>query len=175
MSFIILRIHYSHLVIVVKAGYPPHSLTLIPELPLESLGLKQGEQLIVTQKLEASQRPSSQRTTAPASTSAVYTTPATGLTRSQASEPVPAPQTNGPDHVETEGGYLVHRVRDTFYSPKFIVFLITFGQIVPDDNSCLFSSVALVFEQDIKKAQEIRKSKSLTCIDCDLYGLLNGS
>lgn len=30
-------------------------------------------------------------------------------------------------------------------------------RIVPDDNSCLFSSVAIVFEQNIGKAQEIRK------------------
>lgn len=125
-----------------KAGYPPHSLTLIPELPLESLGLQKGEQLIVTQKLEAS-RPASQRSQAPASTSASHTPPTTGLARSQVAEPVAparpsAPQTGSPDYVETEGGYLVHR-------------------IVPDDNSCLFSSIALVFEQDIKKAQQIRK------------------
>ncbi|ETW86088.1 cysteine protease C88, partial [Heterobasidion irregulare TC 32-1] len=30
-------------------------------------------------------------------------------------------------------------------------------QIVPDDNSCLFSSIAVVFEQDISKASTIRK------------------
>lgn len=34
-------------------------------------------------------------------------------------------------------------------------------QIVPDDNSCLFSSIALIFEQTISKAQDIRKSESL--------------
>lgn len=32
-------------------------------------------------------------------------------------------------------------------------------QIVPDDNSCLFSSIALIFEQTISKAQDIRKSE----------------
>jgi len=30
-------------------------------------------------------------------------------------------------------------------------------RVVPDDNSCLFSSVALVFEQDISKAPKIRQ------------------
>ncbi|KAJ3556450.1 hypothetical protein NM688_g2021 [Phlebia brevispora] len=49
-----------------------------------------------------------------------------------------APSAGGPDSVEMDGGYLVHR-------------------IVPDDNSCLFSSIALIFEQDISKAQNIRK------------------
>lgn len=32
-------------------------------------------------------------------------------------------------------------------------------QIVPDDNSCLFSSVALIFEQDISKASRVRQSE----------------
>lgn len=32
-------------------------------------------------------------------------------------------------------------------------------RIVPDDNSCLFSSVAVVFEGGLDKAQELRKGK----------------
>lgn len=97
-----------------KAGYPPHSLAIIPELPIDSLGLKQGEQLMVTQKAEASSARSS--AAAPSSPPrAAPTAPMTGLTRSQVSEPVTpapsAPQASGPDYVETEGGYLVHRVR----------------------------------------------------------------
>ena len=32
---------------------------------------------------------------------------------------------------------------------------------MPDDNSCLFSSIALIFEQDMSKAQTIRKSECL--------------
>lgn len=34
-------------------------------------------------------------------------------------------------------------------------------QVVPDDNSCLFSAVALIFEQSISKAQGLRKSAHL--------------
>jgi len=30
-------------------------------------------------------------------------------------------------------------------------------RVVPDDNSCLFSSIALIFEQDITKAQKMRQ------------------
>jgi ubiquitin thioesterase OTU1 len=30
---------------------------------------------------------------------------------------------------------------------------------VPDDNSCLFSSIALIFEQDSRKAQKIRQGQ----------------
>ena len=36
--------------LLVKGGYPPQPLTIIPELPVDSLGLKQGDQLVVTQK-----------------------------------------------------------------------------------------------------------------------------
>lgn len=114
-----------------KAGYPPHSLTVIPELPLESLGLKPGEQLIVSAKPGLQAQFSSTPT-------ANIPTPATRYAPSP-SQPPPAPaSTSGPDYVEVEGGYLVHR-------------------IVPDDNACLFSSVALVFEQGIDKASDIRQ------------------
>ncbi|KAI0094121.1 hypothetical protein BDY19DRAFT_981765 [Irpex rosettiformis] len=124
-----------------SGGYPPHGLTLIPELPIESLGLKQGEQLIVAQNAEASRahRPAA---TAQAGVGDSPAGPMTGLTASQVPDSIsPSPGPSGPDYVLTEGRYLVHR-------------------IVPDDNSCLFSSVAFVFEQSISKASEIRKNPS---------------
>ncbi|PCH38171.1 OTU-domain-containing protein [Wolfiporia cocos MD-104 SS10] len=68
----------------------------------------------------------------------------TGMTASQVgrwdspSPVAPAAGKGGPDAVPMEGGYLVHR-------------------IVPDDNSCLFSSVALVFEQSISRAPMMRQ------------------
>ncbi|KAF7793170.1 hypothetical protein EIP86_004279 [Pleurotus ostreatoroseus] len=128
------------------------AMTEIPPSQQEySLGLKQGEQLIVT---KSSQAQSSDATTATSNTfqtqapittsSAAAPAPMTGLTASQVYDPSPSPAANsgGPDYVETDGGYLIHRL---------------WVQIVPDDNSCLFSSVAIVFEQDISKAQIIRK------------------
>ncbi|KAI0934280.1 hypothetical protein AcV5_006176 [Taiwanofungus camphoratus] len=128
-----------------KAGYPPQPLTLIPELPLESLGLKQGEQLIVTQKTSTS-LPRAMPRPDPTFSSISGASPAaamTGLTASQVRETPASSRANpvnpnAPDSVPLEGGYLVHR-------------------IVPDDNSCLFSSVALIFEQDISKAPQIRQ------------------
>ncbi|KAH9952048.1 OTU-domain-containing protein [Amylocystis lapponica] len=120
-----------------KAGYPPHPLTLVPELPLESLGLKPGEQLIVTQK------PAIPHATRPTSASGSPMAAMTGLTASQVSEraaPAGPTRAGGPDAVRVDGGlgYLVHR-------------------IVPDDNACLFHAVALVFEQDIGKAPQMRQ------------------
>ncbi|TFK83502.1 OTU-domain-containing protein [Polyporus arcularius HHB13444] len=127
-----------------KAGYPPHPLTIVPELPIDSLGLKTGEQLVVTQRASAGhqafQAPRSSPFPPPSPAAAM-----TGLTASQVRDrPSPAPVTKpgakggGPDYVPTSNGYLIHR-------------------IVPDDNSCMFSSIALIFEQDMSKAQEIRK------------------
>ncbi|KDQ60962.1 hypothetical protein JAAARDRAFT_124736 [Jaapia argillacea MUCL 33604] len=130
-----------------KSGYPPRSLTLIPELPLESLGLKTGDQLIVNQKPGSASRGVSSGATqaavpSPARTSSVPSGRAaeapSSLRASQAPVARPAPSSSSPASVETNGGTLVHR-------------------IVPDDNSCLFSSVALIFEQDISKAQQQRK------------------
>ncbi|KZT68150.1 OTU-domain-containing protein [Daedalea quercina L-15889] len=118
-----------------KSGYPPQSLTLIPELPLASLGLKGGDQLTLIQQAGASSapftasppRPSAPSSAAPRSSAPQAALPSVGATHAQ-----------GPYSVPTEGGYLVHR-------------------IVPDDNSCLFSSIALIFEQDMGKAPMIRQ------------------
>jgi len=125
-----------------KSGYPPKSLTIVPELPLESLGLKRGEQLVVAQKGGASaprQTSSTPRPVQPQPQAQVQAMPKETVPTS-----IPATARSGgsasgsPDSVATDAGILVHR-------------------IVPDDNSCLFSSVALVFEQDMKKAPKIRE------------------
>ncbi|OCH85689.1 hypothetical protein OBBRIDRAFT_739490 [Obba rivulosa] len=113
-----------------KAGYPPQPLTLVPELPVSSLGLAPGEQLVLTQRAPAAPAPSA---------AAPPSAPMTGLTASQVPPRAPPPARAGPDWVEMpDGSYLVHRV-------------------VPDDNSCLFSSVALVCVQDMGKAAQMRQ------------------
>ncbi|EJD41040.1 OTU-domain-containing protein [Auricularia subglabra TFB-10046 SS5] len=137
-----------------KAGYPPHPLTLVPELPLSSLGLQRGEQLVVTEARSSAHNVSgSTSARAPASTST--TTPhSSSASRGIAAgslkpAPVPVPpavlasssvptRSTGPETIRTEGGVLVHRV-------------------VPDDNSCLFSSVAILFEQDMSSAPKLRQ------------------
>ncbi|THH17533.1 hypothetical protein EW146_g3295 [Bondarzewia mesenterica] len=129
-----------------KAGYPPRSLTgVIPELPLSSLGLSPGEQIIVTQKPGPSASASSSsaplRPPLPTDPRANIVNPPASLPSPSSTGPssTSAARSDEPDYVETpDGGYLVHR-------------------IVPDDNSCLFSSIAVVFEQDITKAPKIRQ------------------
>lgn len=82
-----------------KSGYPPKALTLIPELPLSSLGLQRGEQLIVTSKPGIPQP--SPTISAPAA-------------RPQPVASAPTPALNvgksADGFVETEAGTLVHRV-----------------------------------------------------------------
>ncbi|KAJ6623496.1 hypothetical protein B0H10DRAFT_796931 [Mycena sp. CBHHK59/15] len=129
-----------------KSGYPPRILMIVPELPVSSLGLKAGEQIIVSEvaeqasgvarspnKLSSSSSPFLDPT--PNSSSRTFNA-VPAAPRTPTTPPVSA--SRSPDAVETDGSFLVHRV-------------------VPDDNSCLFSSVALVFEQDIKKAQKLRE------------------
>ncbi|KAF5315576.1 hypothetical protein D9611_004851 [Ephemerocybe angulata] len=132
-----------------KTGYPPRSLTLVPELPLGSLDLKSGEQLIVQEVAPTSSRGTDSAAAAAASRSPPRPTasrPAQApvASRPASAAPAPAPRTPAPEKsgkpesVEVDGGYLIHRV-------------------VPDDNSCLFSSLSLLFEQSITKAPELRK------------------
>ncbi|KAJ6497042.1 hypothetical protein C8R47DRAFT_1175820 [Mycena vitilis] len=136
-----------------KSGYPPRTLTIVPELPLSSLGLSAGEQIIVSDNGsgDANQpHPPSSPFLNPSSTSSSRTSHAVSTAPSLRASPASPPSrptpaavrppasTSGPDAVETDGSFLVHRV-------------------VPDDNACLFSSVALIFEQDIQKAQKMRE------------------
>ncbi|CAE6339526.1 unnamed protein product [Rhizoctonia solani] len=112
-----------------KSGYPPKALTLIPELPLSSLGLQRGDQITVMAK------PGS----VAASTESAAPTVPVSTPQPIASTQAPKGNAGSADDgfVETDAGTLVHRV-------------------VPDDNSCLFSSVAIVFGQDITAARKMR-------------------
>ena len=109
--------HFCHpdsvFVSAVKAGYPPHPLTLVPELPIDSLGLQSGEQLVVTQRAGGSQNAfrSAHASPFPAQSPVAAMT---GKTASQVRQtpawsPSPSPP-KGPDYVLTSNGYLMHRV-----------------------------------------------------------------
>ncbi|KAJ4497964.1 hypothetical protein C8R41DRAFT_916988 [Lentinula lateritia] len=135
-----------------KTGYPPRNLDLAsPELPVSSLGLKGGDQLIVGEEPASriNPTPSSFATKVDRATS-VPTPSSRAPPQASSAPPISSSTTsNGPVHVSTDGGVLVHRV-------------------VPDDNSCLFSSVALIFEQDMNKAPKMRQSTyALTLILLD--------
>ncbi|CAE7229463.1 unnamed protein product [Rhizoctonia solani] len=112
-----------------KSGYPPKALTLIPELPLSSLGLQKGDQLTVIAKPG-----SASNAVEPGPTAVPSFAP-----RPVVSAPVPAPSPGAANDgfVETAVGTLIHRV-------------------VPDDNSCLFSSVAITFGQGMTAARQMR-------------------
>lgn len=108
---------------VVKSGYPPKSLAIVPELPLSSLGLRQGEQIIVGQKAgtASSPAPVSPPKTVPSSGAQTSTSPskrppaprnATSVASGAGIASVDTAQTNPTeqDSVRTEGGFLIHRV-----------------------------------------------------------------
>jgi len=120
-----------------KVGYPPRPLIAIPELPVASLGLQKSEPIIVSEK-QGNAKPSANLAVEQTVESSLVSKSDGNESKLQTHEGETSFLSSGPDYVETEGGVLVHR-------------------IVPDDNSCLFSAVALVFEQDVKKAQELRK------------------
>lgn len=119
---------HAHSLYTVKAGYPPRALTaVIPELPLSSLGLAPGDQLIVVQKSSsaAAAAPSSTSSSSPTNQAypgQTHTPAATRPTQAPSSDSNPrqagAPtlsttiKNDGrPDYVSMDGGYLIHRVR----------------------------------------------------------------
>ncbi|KAG8905203.1 ubiquitin-specific protease otu1 [Tulasnella sp. 403] len=116
-----------------KVGYPPRALEVVPELPVSSLGIQNGDQLLVSASVSTQTPP-----TASAATS--RSTPRTPNVSAPAFEPRVPPRQEQPsaDQVDLPEGTLVHRV-------------------VPDDNSCLFSSIGLIFEQDMNSAPRLRQ------------------
>ncbi|KAG9012979.1 ubiquitin-specific protease otu1 [Tulasnella sp. JGI-2019a] len=123
-----------------KVGYPPKSIIAVPSLPISSLGLKSGDQLIVICNENVAKAPAPSRTDS--------TNPRTGTTgrrpsvRAPAFEPRVQPRqevkSKTAEQVNVPDGVLVHRV-------------------VPDDNSCLFSSIGILFEQDMNVASRLRQ------------------
>jgi len=136
-----------------RAGYPPVALTLVPNLPVSSLGVRRGDMIIVSSAVKDLADPAPARTTLsnerkpsspptlvnrkPLSHLADANDSSTAPTESKPSRP-PALAADMNDAVPVDGGFLILRA-------------------VPDDNSCLFSCIALTFEQDIKAAPKLRQ------------------
>jgi len=118
--------------IPVKLGYPPQPLVLVPELPISSLGIKRGDQLTVNEKKGAIST-----TTAPVAIPGAMQPDPTQQPAAPRTT-IPAPANSGPATISTPSGLLVH-------------------QVVPDDNSCLFTSIGVVFHQDMAAAQTLRQ------------------
>ncbi|KZS91067.1 OTU-domain-containing protein [Sistotremastrum niveocremeum HHB9708] len=141
-----------------KLGYPPRSLTLVPELPITSLNLKPGDQLTVIESkgsnavggggISHSSKPmntSGSSTTQRGPSSLVGAAPGANRKVPASAPPIRAPppasakpSSSGPERVSIRSGTLIHRV-------------------VPDDNSCLFSSTGVVFEQNMSAAPRLRQ------------------
>jgi ubiquitin thioesterase OTU1 len=80
----------------VKCGYPPRTLVSIPELPISSLGIEKGDQLMVTELKEpVPVVPRAPESFQPAIIPSAFT-----------EEQGP----DSPDSIPTSGGSLVHRV-----------------------------------------------------------------
>jgi ubiquitin thioesterase OTU1 len=91
--------------LLVKSGYPPRALTIVPELPFNSLGLQRGDQIFV------SESPPNLDTYIPSVQPSVQP-PVGPIPRPIHPPPLPAPITTSvPDHVEVDGGFLIHRVK----------------------------------------------------------------
>lgn len=76
---------------LVKSGYPPRTLTIVPELPFDSLGLQRGDQIIVSE----APNPDTQIPLSPTTHPPVQRSPQSP---------------SGPDHVEVDASFLIHRV-----------------------------------------------------------------
>ncbi|ODN73951.1 hypothetical protein L202_07452 [Cryptococcus amylolentus CBS 6039] len=112
----------------IKYSYPPKPLPVDTGL-LSSIPITNGEQFIVSAVPTATQTAPMKSEPAPPTIPAPST-----------SAKAPAPKVEGADSVALPGrdaGYLQLRV-------------------VPDDNSCLFSAIAVVFEGGIDAAQSLR-------------------
>jgi len=127
-----------------KSGYPPRAITLIPEQLVSTLNLSSGDQLIVI--AASGGFPPNSAASPPISTFGQPTTlsqsrpssAASSIRREKPAIQAGKRQAEPAEHVLTDGGALVLRV-------------------VPDDNSCLFSSIAVIFEQDMGAAGRLRQ------------------
>lgn len=94
--------------LLVKSGYPPRALTIIPELPFDSLGLQRGDQIFVSEEPNPETHIPSSQPVGPVSARPTQPPP---LVPSSTTRPQFIPQgPSGPDHVEVDGGFLIHRV-----------------------------------------------------------------
>jgi ubiquitin thioesterase OTU1 len=130
---------------VVKYGYPPKPLPVI-DGTLASIPIVRGEQIIVT-AVPATESSRSRRSTQPTPP------PSVKLTNDALSGPSPphAESTLGEAESPLEGNESVAVPgKDAGYLQL---------RVVPDDNSCLFSAIAVVFEGGIQGGGVLRRGE----------------
>lgn len=135
----------SQLTHLVKFGYPPKAL---PEVdgPLSAIPITRGEQIIVTSV------PAPLLTALPRQR-LVETPPAPSVKALNDSLSGPVPLR--PDSPLAENDIPTESAESVPLPGRDAGFLQL--RVVPDDNSCLFSAVGIVFEGDITAAPRLRK------------------
>lgn len=144
-----------------KYGYPPKPLPLSDQ-PLASIPIARGEQIIVT----INSNPGAMNSTQVSSSSAqtpLSTTPAPSIKAlNQAiSAPSPlAPQTASSSRQRAESPLAESDIpvetTDSVAVPGRDAGYLQL-RVVPDDNSCLFSAIGIIFEGGMGAAQSLRK------------------
>lgn len=134
---------------IVKYGYPPKPL---PETAgtLSTIPLTRGEQIIVTSVPPLSPAQSHKRTRTP------EPTPAPSI--KAFNEAISAPEPMRPESPLEEGDIPVESSESVALPGRDAGFLQL--RVVPDDNSCLFSAVGVVFEGGIQGGKGLRKGRS---------------
>lgn len=140
----------------IKYGYPPRPLPLTADT-LASIPIGRGEQLIITSNPDAT--PSNRTvgsSAAPASSypSATPTPPPPVKALNQALS-APSPHIAQPSSTASTPSTFT-KTADSVALPGRDAGHLTL-RIVPDDNSCLFSAIAIVFEGGIEAAQQTRQ------------------
>ncbi|GAA5843923.1 hypothetical protein JCM3766R1_006105 [Sporobolomyces carnicolor] len=113
-----------------RTGFPPKPIAAgaAPETSLSSLGIRSGDSIVVARSTSTKTTASLAKPEPRASQNAPMPSAASFKSDEVAHHstgPTSSAQTNSPQFVEADGGYVVLRV-------------------VPDDNSCLFTAVSLV-------------------------------
>ncbi|GAA5957687.1 hypothetical protein JCM3765_001481 [Sporobolomyces pararoseus] len=111
-----------------RTGFPPKPVdtSVSQDTLLNEVGIRSGDSIIVAQSASTNSTTSSFSTPAPRPATAPNPFVSSAQSKPQTVPEVARTPSNAPQFVETDGGFLVLRV-------------------VPDDNSCLFTAVSLVF------------------------------
>ncbi|WWC88636.1 uncharacterized protein L201_003549 [Kwoniella dendrophila CBS 6074] len=142
-----------------KFSYPPK---LLPEIqsPLSSIPITKGEQIIVTSapSTTTSQAPSTSGNISTSSSSTSTGTPTPAPSIKAINETISAPSPVHPTRPESPLAQndIPLETNDSVALPGRDAGYLQL-RVVPDDNSCLFSAIGVIFEGGIESAQKLRK------------------
>ncbi|KAK8858770.1 hypothetical protein IAR55_002999 [Kwoniella newhampshirensis] len=139
-----------------KFGYPPR---LLPETSLDSLlssiPITKGEQIIVTAVPPSTTIPTSSSTPVRPSSITAHRTPTPAPSIKAVNDTLSAPTPHIADWPLAQNDIPVESAESVALPGRDAGFLQL--RVVPDDNSCLFSAIGVVFEGGIEAGQTLRK------------------